>query len=371
MPDATPRINDTTPSDPGGSLATVQWEQLLVQLEGRFPASRYADLGIVVGCSGGADSVALLRALMELRQRSNHQPAGFVVAAHFNHRLRGAASDADQAFVKQLAGQLGVAFDAGLGSGRRSDEQHARQERYRFFNDVMRRRGARYLLLGHHLEDNVETVLFRLMRGTGPTGLTGIAPFRELASSDDARDFVIVRPLLGTRRSLIREALQAKNYPWREDQSNQQSEYRRNWIRNELLPMMTGTFAEAIPSIGRAIEGQRGWGKVIEILVGRWIDVVVVSHAPLVVHRLDRLARQSEPIDPLLLDSSIVVESLRKSWQRSGFPLGMMNQTQWRRLLDLLYGEGPDRIHLPGEIEAVRSENVIRFRRPDSAASSG
>jgi tRNA(Ile)-lysidine synthase len=154
------------------------WHHLCEAIQAAWPVWRYRDVGLVVGCSGGADSVALLRCLVELARgpSSETAPAGFIIAAHFNHQLRGEDSDADADFVQKLAVDLGVSFEIQCGDGSRRDEAATRDQRRAFFGDLMRQSGARYLGLGHSLDDNVETVLHRLMRGTGPVGLAGISP---------------------------------------------------------------------------------------------------------------------------------------------------------------------------------------------------
>ncbi|OYP29497.1 tRNA lysidine(34) synthetase TilS [Rhodopirellula sp. MGV] len=349
------------------------WEHLLSDIEGLFPAGKYFNVGVVVGCSGGADSVALLRAVVDLARReirkrfavskeSELPMPGFVIAAHFNHALRGNESDQDESLVIALAEELGIKAVTARGDGTLADEKHTRDERYRFFGDVMRQYGARYLMLGHSLDDNVETVLFRLLRGTGPIGLAGIAPFRELSADERGRDFVVARPMLQSRRELIREALVSENHSWREDGSNRDLAYRRNWIRNELLPQIGGQFPGAIESIARAIDGQRQWSESIKRLSRQWVDVFVIAEEPLQIRRLDSVDHP-ESVPSILADSSVCVEALRHCWQRCGFPLGKIGQSHWRQCFELWHGRGDDRVHLPGGIEATRDASQILFRR--------
>ena len=251
------------------------WDQLRNAIQSAWPASRYRGVGLVIGCSGGADSVALLRCLVELARcdSSDTSAAGFIVAAHFNHRLRGEESDGDAHFVEQVAHDLGVRFEIRCGDGARRDEATARDQRRAFFGDLVRKLGARYLALGHSLDDNVETVLHRLMRGTGPAGLAGISPFRPLSDDPGGSDFVVVRPMLAIGRQAIRDALRERGHRWREDLSNRSTEYRRNWIRNELVPMIQTQFPSAVPAIARAIDGQRQWSETIGICVDRWLEI--------------------------------------------------------------------------------------------------
>lgn len=352
------------------------WQRLCEAIESNWPVSRFRDVGVVVGCSGGGDSVSLLRALVEMVRRDStesqaeSQARGFIVAAHFNHRLRGDASDADAAFVQQLADQLGVEFEIQVGDAQDRDEQSAREDRRKFFRDVMRRRGARYLALAHSLDDNVETILYRLMRGTGPAGLSGIAPFRTLSDDPDASDFVIARPMLTVRRTAIRDAMIEQEIPWREDESNDSNEYKRNWIRNDLIPLIQTQYPDAVAAIGRAIAGQRQWQRALQPSVDIWLETFQIHADPLVIRRFDRIPESSDSQscdrairDQETRDQAIATEALRRCWLRSQWPLQAMGQFHWHRLFELLCGRGPDAISLPGSIQAHRDAETITIHR--------
>lgn len=346
------------------------WQNLRDAVESVWPTARYGDVGVVVGCSGGADSVALLRCLVEsvrsaAEDRGDRSPSGFIVAAHFNHRFRGSDSDADADFVGGLAGQLDVPLETAVGNRTRQDEDSAREDRRSFFLRVMRRYGARYLALGHSLDDNVETVLYRLMRGTGPKGLAGISPFRPFSDDPPGNDFVIARPMLAVGRGQIRDALRSRNYPWREDRSNSCNEYRRNWIRNELVPLIRSQFPASVPAIGRAIEGQRQWLETLQPAIDRWTETVQVDSDPLTLLRLDRVSgplRSSH--DGGLFDSqAVATEALRRYWHQSNWPLRDMGHSHWTRIFEILSGYGPDAITLPGAIEVRRDDRTVTICR--------
>jgi tRNA(Ile)-lysidine synthase len=344
------------------------WQRLLDAVEAAWPAERYRQLGVVVGCSGGGDSVALAHALTELAHvapaHETPGPRGFLVLAHYDHRLRGSDSAADAEFVRGLAARLNVDFELGHGTGRRADEQSLRRDRYRFFQQVLQRCGARYLALAHSLDDNVETVLHRLMRGTGPAGLAGMRPHRTFAHSGDGRDFVTARPMLELTRAQIREALRAQEYPWREDPSNARLHYQRNWIRHRLLPLMQAEFPEATAAIARAIAGQQDWADALQALVERWTETHCLARAPLTLTRLDRnRADAPATLQDAGSERAVVVEALRQCWQRAGWPLGQMNQSHWNALFDLLRGQGPAAISLPGGLHARRDANTVTVLR--------
>lgn len=348
------------------SPATLgHWHNLRKSIESAWPASGYQGVGVVVGCSGGADSVALTRCLVEIARDAagTSPPQGFIVVAHFNHRLRGDESEGDADFVRQLAGELGIRFQMASGDGDRRDEATARDQRRIFFGDVLRRCGARYLALGHSLDDNVETVLHRLMRGTGPAGLAGISPFRRLADDPNHSDFVVARPMLGVRRQLIRDAMRKQGYEWREDASNQSLEYSRNWIRGELVPMIESQYPESVPAIGRAIEGQRQWSETIDANVDRWLEIMLVQPDPLVIQRFDRLEMCDGQADSLVSGQAVTIEALRRCWHQSNWPLQAMGQSQWKRVFEMLRGDGPDVIALPGSISARRDDQTVTICR--------
>jgi tRNA(Ile)-lysidine synthase len=205
------------------------------EVEDRFglvPGTR-----LVVGASGGLDSTALLRLL---------HAAGFAVAAaHVNYGLRGAASDADEAFVRALGAALGVAVHvrrvALPEGGNRQDA--ARRTRYAFFEAVARETGAPVVAVAHHLDDQAETVLLHLLRGTGPRGLAGMPAERPIWRGSAVR---LVRPLLGWPRAEIEALARREDWTWREDASNRSVSYRRNWIRRRLMPGLEAAFGSGV-----------------------------------------------------------------------------------------------------------------------------
>lgn len=184
---------------------------------------------VVVAVSGGADSVALLDILASLSElRLN------LVVAHLNHSLRGAESDGDERFVAGLAASRGLTFvcekanvrDLSLRE-RLSLEDAGRRARYEFFDRVAVRHSARSVALAHHADDQAETLLLRLLRGAGITGLAAMSP---------RRDGRFVRPLLTLSRSEIEGYLHARGLPFRVDSSNADTAFLRNRIRHELIP---------------------------------------------------------------------------------------------------------------------------------------
>ncbi len=185
----------------------------------------------LVGVSGGGDSVALLHLLLE---------AGFagLHVCHLDHRLRGRASTADARFVRRLADKLGLPCDIARAEVRSAPglslETAARQARFAFFARVARERRCRTVLLGHHADDQAETVLFNLLRGSGLSGLSGMA-----ASSEQRVGRItlqLVRPLLGHTRAELQAWLALRKIPCRTDASNTDVKHQRNNLRHRVLP---------------------------------------------------------------------------------------------------------------------------------------
>ena len=222
---------------------------------------------VAVAVSGGADSVALLRLVLELRDE-----LGIVLfVVHLNHQLRGAESDADEQFVRELANCHGLEITCesrdvkALATERKlSLEAAAREARYQFFRSLLRSTVNR-VATAHTLDDQAETVLLKLVRGAGTRGLAGIFPkfvVREVSPLSSGKSgATIVRPLLGTRRSQLRDYLCEIGQPWREDASNLDLRHTRNRIRHEILPKLerelnpsvAGVLAEAA-EVARAEE---------------------------------------------------------------------------------------------------------------------
>ncbi len=203
---------------------------------------------VAVAVSGGADSVALLRVLLELCAE-----LGIVLAvAHFNHLLRGEASDADQAFTSALARQHGLEFYTIRGDlrqiaeGRKQGlEEAGRELRYGWLDRIAGEHRLDAIATAHTLDDQAETVLLKFLRGAGTRGLAGIYPklaveigFPLQFLSSTFYGVPIVRPLLGVTRSSIEAYLTALGQDWREDASNLDLRFARNRIRHELLPLL-------------------------------------------------------------------------------------------------------------------------------------
>jgi len=212
---------------------------------------------VAVAVSGGPDSVCLLHALVELARSFNVSLA----VAHLNHQLRGAESDEDERFVAGLAARWKLPFfraDADIGAAKDNLEQAGRRARRAFFTELKADRVA----LGHTRDDQTETVLFRLLRGSGLRGLAGIYPV-----TDDG----YIRPLIDVTRVEVEEFLRGRGLEWREDSSNLDPRFARNRIRRSLLPQLARDWN---PRIGESLaqlaslahDEERWWRSYIDDL---------------------------------------------------------------------------------------------------------
>ncbi len=198
---------------------------------------------VIVGLSGGADSVALLNLLIRLGYNC--------IAAHCNFHLRGEESYRDEKFALTVARQLNIPFHTisfdtheYAAANRLSIEMAARNLRYAWFKELKEKEDAQAIAVAHHRDDNVETVLLNLTRGTGFKGLRGMLPQNEN----------IIRPLLETSRRQILEWLTSEGIPYITDSSNASTEYTRNYIRLEVIP----TFEKINPSFKEAVSRMAG-----------------------------------------------------------------------------------------------------------------
>lgn len=204
---------------------------------------------VAVAVSGGADSVALLLLLLEMRAE-----VGVVLSvAHVNHQLRGRESDDDETFVAELASKYGLELHtrkvplAQLESG---IEAAARKLRYDFFRQLAEEGRISKIATAHTLDDQAETVLLRMLRGTGIRGLAGIHPRIEFEGRGE-----VVRPLLAFRRAELEAYLRECNQAWREDSSNRDPAFLRNRVRHRVLPLLKEEFgAGAVENLANLAE---------------------------------------------------------------------------------------------------------------------
>ena len=324
-----------------------------------WPPSQWADVTVLVAVSGGADSVALLRAMATLKTGG----AGRLCVAHLNHQLRPEADD-DQQFVVDLCDRLGVTCevertavnDLATQSGG-GLEATARWARYRFLETVAGRLGVRFVVTAHTADDQAETILHRILRGTGIRGLAGMARTRPLGHA------TLIRPLLDVRREDLRAYLEALRQPHRSDRSNLDVRFTRNRIRRELLPRLQRRFnpdvVEALLRLGNlagdaqavvnglvaelfdrcvTIDGPNAARiKLGKLLGGADIPVCHAGQAP--YGRQEWLPSCSGRQE--CLPSYLVRELLMAVWRRMGWPLQSMGSVKWEELADMAARAAP------------------------------
>ncbi len=214
---------------------------------------------VLIGVSGGPDSMALLHALIHLSQRLGIQLA----MAHLNHGLRPKAADQDEAFVTAQASVLSLPFfvqktDVSAlhqGSGD-SLEEAARKARYEFFQEILDQNNYTKLALGHHQDDNAELILMNLIRGSGILGLAGIPA---------VRGNQIVRPLMEISKKEILTFLCQRQIAFVTDTSNQDQYFLRNRIRHELMPLLVANYnprmVATLNRLGRILQDEEAWAE--------------------------------------------------------------------------------------------------------------
>jgi tRNA(Ile)-lysidine synthase len=310
--------------------------------------------GVVVAVSGGPDSVALLRAVLSLQL---NEP---ILVAHLNHQLRGAESDADEEFVRQLCMKLQHEVHPNLHfefrrahvallaeTEKKNLEAVARRERYRFLADVAEKYQIGCILTGHTADDQAETVLLRLIRGCGLRGLRGIPPRRQLSP-----DLEVRRPLLTIRRDEVLEFLRQLGQDYRCDSSNRDPRLLRNRVRQELIPLLQTRFHPRVAN------------QLVQLAEQ------AASHYRLLRRRARRILRASEqpPAGPLrILDLRRLrsvselegCEALRLLWRRQGWPLDPIGRRGWQRIWSVVMGRIAA-LDAPGGIHIRRRERVLQ-----------
>lgn len=334
-------------------------EPLELAVDSAIPTGIWTGHGICLAVSGGADSISLLHAVAHLA--TLRDALDQIVVGHIDHGVRGAESRDDAAFVEKVSHELGLRCEVcRIDAEQLADEVRrigsweaaARNLRYALLLDIALRHGKRYVATAHTADDQIETVLQRMFRGTGISGLKAMAPIRPLNEA-----VVLLRPLLCMNRSDVEAYLTQRGASWRNDSSNASLDYTRNKIRRQLIPLLEEIFP-------------RRWRSAMERLVdsAEEIDAYLTKqveelHVPVPTRPsgtpISIDLKQLENVSQLVL-----CEFFRKLWREQLWPLGGMGRDQWRRLGDLVVaGKGIE--EFPGGIRVRVEDNHIVFRCPE------
>jgi len=301
---------------------------------------------VLVGVSGGADSVGLLRAVAA----EGGIPDVKLVVGHVDHGIRGAGSQADLEWVGELAGQLGLEYEATtvdlLGD---HSEASARESRYAALIDAAERHGCGAIMVAHTRDDQVETVLHNLLRGTGLKGVAGMSERKRLGNGLE-----LLRPILDLRRADVENWLRSVGQSWRDDHTNTETRWTRNRIRHELLPVLEREYnpqvREALLRMSRL--SSEAVGIVREVVDEEWGRCVLEQSESVVRLCVDSLNRLQEPLVRALL---------LEIWSRQGWPRQAMSYSHWQNLArTVTVGTALD---LPGGVAARRNGGVARIER--------
>ena len=329
-----------------------------------WPPEAWREHRLILAVSGGADSVAMLRAFTQINQEDNaNNSGGNLLVVHVNHRLRSAESEGDARFVRELAERLMLPFVEETISGPEmqyrlqklgSLEGAARELRYERLLAVAEEHGARYILTAHHAEDQIETLLQRMFRGSALGGLSGIPRFRRL---NDAVS--LARPMLTVRRTAILAYLQQLGQPYRTDSSNRDPAFLRNRIRNELIPLLDDLFPNRFDrSLLRFAERCREVQSLLDQQVERL--AVQIQADSLLMFRQENPASLALPLASFRETPDYIVREYFKGlWSSRGWPLREMGAKNWDRLVAMIRVGEPQNSAFPGGITVRRTEDAL------------
>lgn len=299
-----------------------------------------------VAVSGGADSVCLLHVLTELAPRLELT----LKVLHLNHQLRADESDRDAEFVRELAESLGypaIIESAEVGSVAGNLEQAGRRARSGFYKRLMTEGAVDLVATGHSQSDQAETVLYRILRGSGTAGVSGVRP----VSSDG-----LVRPLLDCTREQVESYLKDRNIGWREDATNQDRIFVRNRIRHELLPQLVRDYNPLLPKAlaqmaALAQDEEQYWGEEVDRAARK---ILTLKDGVVLLRRGDLLA----------LPRALSRRLLRRAIQLAKGDLRSIDFEHVEGLLRLAKGgEGHGRLQLP-DLDVFRSFDWMRIAPP-------
>lgn len=307
----------------------------------------------LVAVSGGPDSMALLRTALAASARYGAE----VTCGHIDHQLR-AESGADADWVVKQCAALGVRCQVErvtVSSDGGAIEETARRVRYEALNRMALECRASAILTGHTADDNAETILHHLFRGTGLRGLVGIPPLRSLGDS-----LWLWRPLLKVRRSEVLAELDQLGQSYRTDSSNSSNQFTRNRVRHELIPWLKRELnpraVEAVLRLSEQSEEVIDWlhSAAVELLDRSLVQPVTPGI------RLHCEAIRSAP-------AVVARECFVQLWNRQSWPRQAMTREHWQRLVDQCGTAAAPAVQLPGGIDVRRRGDLLTLTAPENA----
>ncbi|MBF7096918.1 tRNA lysidine(34) synthetase TilS [Alkalibacter mobilis] len=308
---------------------------------------------VVIGVSGGADSMALLHVLLNLKDKINFS----MIVAHVNHNLRKPESDEDERFVEDHCKKLGVEFKklnanvSGYSKFKNiSEEEAGRKIRYNFFGLIRKNSGRSKLATGHHKDDQTETVLMRIIRGTGIKGLKGIEAKREDG---------VIRPLLCVSKEDILEYCRLNNIPFRSDQTNFMNVYHRNKIRLDLIPVLKEYNPSFEDAIVKLAEISSEYDDYVETIAKQTLDKC---------RKENGIDYNKFSMEDRLIQKRVLLQALNEKFKTADIGSIHLND-----LIDKIMDEGHTvwTMDLPGKITVQRSYDMILFDKENPANSEG
>lgn len=315
---------------------------------------------IVVGVSGGADSVALMLMLCELQGEYGLN----LSVVHINHGIRNEAKE-DADYVKKLCEAYHLSFqlfEADIPAMAKqqgmTEEEMGRIYRYQCFEQVMQKVGAKKLAVAHHKDDQAETVLFHLIRGSNIAGMEGmrlVAPLPNYAKTNSKVQRYVIRPLLPFRKEELVQWLEEKHITWKEDVTNGENTYSRNMLRNQVIPMLERINSRTVEHIARFGEEMSRYQMFFQKMVDEYVkEYVQVSQSGMCSVNREHLLQQDE-----VLINGVLYEMLTKA---CGYKKDI-GKIHIADIKELLHNQSGKQIHLPYHMIAENSYEKLIIRK--------
>ncbi len=322
------------------SIVKKLQEELSLQL------SRAPDNRIIAGVSGGADSVALLRALRSLQDELQFE----IFVAHFDHQTRNGQSGEEARSVEVLSKQLQLPFFPGKACANGNDSEEAMRElRLRFLIETAEENQAAFICLAHHADDQAETILHHLIRGTGLQGMMGIPASRSVSDR-----VTLLHPMLKVRKSEILDYLRSINQTFCVDASNQDPRYTRNRIRHQLIPLLNDLNSQSTTHLLQLSQQVAETYDYLQLNTEKLFQKCVISINDDLI-RLDAKLLQETP-------AVIVRELFRFIWVKLEWPRKKMTFSHWEKLAQFVRND-QTQIDLPAAITVQKRGEMIAIKR--------